>query len=196
MGDSSSLETDYLVVGAGAMGMAFVDALIDESDAHVVMVDRRHRPGGHWLDSYPFVQLHQPSKSYGVNSTPLGQDRIEPGGREKGFLERASGAEICGYFDEVMEHRLLTAIMTPAMAIVWLTGLMLAYWEGAFSDGWLHAKLALVFLLSGYQGALSRWTREFAADRNTRSAKFYRIANEVPTVFLIAIVLLVVLKPF
>jgi len=105
------------------------------------------------------------------------------------------GSELSETF-KVMEHRLLTAIMTPAMAIVWLTGLMLAYWEGAFSDGWLHAKLALVFLLSGYQGALSRWTRDFAADRNTRSAKFYRIANEVPTVFLIAIVLLVVLKPF
>jgi protoporphyrinogen IX oxidase len=105
------------------------------------------------------------------------------------------GSELSETF-KVMEHRLLTAIMTPAMAIVWLTGLMLAYWEGAFSDGWLHAKLALVFLLSGYQGALSRWAREFAADRNTRSAKFYRIANEVPTVFLIAIVLLVVLKPF
>ncbi len=105
------------------------------------------------------------------------------------------GSELSETF-KVMEHRLLTAIMTPAMAIVWLTGLTLAYWEGAFSDGWLHAKLALVFLLSGYQGALSRWTRDFAADRNTRSAKFYRIANEVPTVFLIAIVLLVVLKPF
>jgi putative membrane protein len=97
---------------------------------------------------------------------------------------------------KVMEHRLLTAIMTPAMAAVWILGLTLAYWEGAFSDGWLHAKLALVFLLSGFQGALSRWTKDFAADRNTRSAKFYRIANEVPTVFLILIVLLVVLKPF
>ena len=97
---------------------------------------------------------------------------------------------------KVMEHRLLTAIMTPAMAAVWILGLTLAYWEGAFSDGWLHAKLALVLLLSGFQGALSRWTKDFAADRNTRSAKFYRIANEVPTVFLILIVLLVVLKPF
>ena len=97
---------------------------------------------------------------------------------------------------KVMEYRLLTAIMTPAMAAVWIAGLTLAYWEGVFSEGWLHAKLALVFLLSGFQGALSRWTRDFAADRNTRSAMFYRIANEVPTVFLVAIVLLVVLKPF
>jgi putative membrane protein len=97
---------------------------------------------------------------------------------------------------KVMEHRLLTAIMTPAMAAVWITGPWLAYLIGAFSDGWLHAKIALGFLLSGYQGALSRWTKDFAADRNTRPARFYRIANEVPTLFLIAIVLLVVLKPF
>ncbi len=97
---------------------------------------------------------------------------------------------------KVMEYRLLTAIMTPAMGMVWLTGVTLAYWMGAFADGWLHAKVALVLLLSGFQGALSRWTKDFAADRNTRSAKFYRIANEVPTVFLVAIVLLVVLKPF
>lgn len=91
------------------MGMAFVDALIDESDADVVMIERRHRPGGHWLDAYPFVRLHQPSKAYGVNSTPLGLDRIERDGPEKGFLERASGAEICGYYDQVMQHRLLTS---------------------------------------------------------------------------------------
>ena len=89
--------------------MAFVDSLIEHSDADVVMVERRHRPGGHWLDSYPFVQLHQPSRYYGVNSTPLGQDRIEPDGMDAGFYERASGAEICGYFDEVMRHRFLAS---------------------------------------------------------------------------------------
>lgn len=62
------IEADYLVVSAGASGMAFVDALITDSDGEVVMVDRRHRPGGHWLDAYPFVRLHQPSACYGVNS--------------------------------------------------------------------------------------------------------------------------------
>ena len=103
------IETDYLVVGAGALGMAFVDSLIEHSDADVVMVERRHRPGGHWLDSYPFVQLHQPSRYYGVDSTPLGQDRIEPDGTDAGFYERASGAEICGYFDEIMRHRFLAS---------------------------------------------------------------------------------------
>jgi len=101
----TAIETDYLVVGAGALGMGFVDSLIEFSDADVVMIDRRHRPGGHWNDAYPFVQLHQPSMNYGVASTPLGQDRVEPTGRDAGFYERASGYEICGYYDEIMRHR-------------------------------------------------------------------------------------------
>jgi hypothetical protein len=109
MKESSDLETDYLVVGAGAFGMGFVDTLIQNSGADVVMIDRRHRPGGHWLDSYPFVQLHQPSMNYGVNSTPLGHDRVEPEGRDAGFYERASGTEICNYYDEIMRHRLLAS---------------------------------------------------------------------------------------
>jgi hypothetical protein len=109
MAGASKLETDYFVVGAGALGMAFVDTFIEHSDADLVMVERRHRPGGHWLDSYPFVQLHQPSRFYGVDSTRLGQDRMEPDGTESDFYERASGAEICGYYDEIMRHRLLAS---------------------------------------------------------------------------------------
>jgi NAD(P)-binding Rossmann-like domain len=109
MTGNSKLETDYLVVGAGALGMAFVDSLVEHGDADVVMVERRHRPGGHWLDSYPFVQLHQPSRYYGVSSIPLGQDRIEPDGMDAGFYERASGAEICGYFEEIMRHRFIAS---------------------------------------------------------------------------------------
>jgi hypothetical protein len=105
----STAETDYLVVGAGALGMAFVDSLIDHCDADVVMVDRNDRPGGHWLKSYPFVQLHQPSRFYGVNSSPLGQDRVEPRGVDAGCYERATGAEICGYYDEIMRHRFLAS---------------------------------------------------------------------------------------
>lgn len=100
-------ETDYLVVGAGASGIAFTDALLAGSDARVVLVDRRHRPGGHWLDAYPFVRLHQPSAVYGVASRKLGQDRIDESGPNAGFYERATGNEICDYFQKVLEEQLL-----------------------------------------------------------------------------------------
>jgi hypothetical protein len=107
MAAGEELETDYLVVGAGAVGMAFVDAVIEDPTAEVVMVDRRGASGGHWLDAYPFVQLHQPSANYGVSSTPLGVDRIDDDGPNRGFYELAGAAEICGYFDGVLRHRLL-----------------------------------------------------------------------------------------
>jgi NAD(P)-binding Rossmann-like domain len=102
-----SIETDYLVVGCGAAGMAFADSLIDASRADVVMVDRRHAPGGHWLEAYPFVRLHQPSAYYGVNSLPLGSETIDRHGPNAGMYERAGAAEICGYYDRVMQQRLL-----------------------------------------------------------------------------------------
>ncbi len=101
------IDTDYLVVGAGAAGMAFTDALITDSDADVVMVDRRHRPGGHWNDAYPYVRLHQPSAFYGVNSRSLGTDTIDEVGPNAGFYERATGAEICDYFQRVLEEQFL-----------------------------------------------------------------------------------------
>jgi hypothetical protein len=100
------IETDYLVVGAGASGMAFVDSLIADSDADVVMVDRRDRPGGHWLDAYPFVRLHQPSAFYGVNSRTLGADRIDDSGPNAGFYERAAAVDITDYFDSVLQEHL------------------------------------------------------------------------------------------
>jgi len=102
-----TLEADYLVVGSGAAGMAFTDALITETDAQVVMVDRRDAPGGHWNDAYSFVRLHQPSSYYGVNSTPLGSDAVESSGHEKGLYERASGAEIRAYYHRVMWKHLV-----------------------------------------------------------------------------------------
>ena len=101
------LETDYLVVGAGAAGMAFVDALIATGDTDIVMVDRRHSPGGHWNDAYPFVRLHQPSANYGVNSRALGADSIDTSGPNAGFYERATGVEICDYYRRVLEDHLL-----------------------------------------------------------------------------------------
>ena len=101
------LEADYLVVGAGAAGMAFTDALIEHADASVVMVDRRHSVGGHWLDAYPFVRLHQASAFYGVASTPLGLGRVQQEGPEVGLHERARAPEICAYYDRVLRERML-----------------------------------------------------------------------------------------
>ena len=82
--------------------MAFVDTLLAASDAEVVIVDRRHRPGGHWLDAYPFVRLHQPSANYGVNSKPLGNDRIDETAQTPGSTSVRSPAEICDYFSRVL----------------------------------------------------------------------------------------------
>jgi hypothetical protein len=101
------LQTDYLIAGAGAVGLAFADTLLDETDADIVIVDRHGLPGGHWNDAYPFVALHQPSAFYGVNSMPLGSGRIDRGGLNDGFMELASGAEVSAYFQRVMRERLL-----------------------------------------------------------------------------------------
>ena len=97
-----SLDVDYLVVGAGATGMAFTDALIDHADVRVALVDRRHGAGGHWLDAYPFVRLHQASSFYGVASTPLGDGRVQQHGPEAGLHERATGAQICAYYGDLL----------------------------------------------------------------------------------------------
>ncbi len=102
-----SLETDYLVVGAGAMGMAFTDALIDHADVHVTLVDRRHAAGGHWQDAYPFVQLHQASLFYGVASTVLGHGSVQQSGPEAGLQERARRSEIQTYYDDLLHRRFL-----------------------------------------------------------------------------------------
>ena len=90
----NNIETDYLIIGGGAVGMAFADSLIAQSDADLVIVDRRHRPGGHWNDAYPFVHLHQPSAFYGVNSRVLGSDSIDEVGPNAGFYERATAGSL------------------------------------------------------------------------------------------------------
>jgi len=103
-----TIDTDYLVIGSGTAGLAFTDTLIDEAkDAHVTIVDRHGKPGGHWNDAYSFVALHQPSAFYGVNGVELGSRRIDNFGLNKGLYELASGPEISGYFDRVMQHKLL-----------------------------------------------------------------------------------------
>lgn len=102
------IETDYLVLGTGACAMAFVDTLLTESPhAQVVMVDRHHRPGGHWNDAYPFVRLHQPTEWYGVESRELGDGSRENSGINAGLTSLASGAQVMAHFDQVMTQRFL-----------------------------------------------------------------------------------------
>ncbi len=105
-----TIEADYLVVGAGAMGMAFIDTLVTETsatEARVVVVDRHHAPGGHWTMAYPFVRLHQPSAFYGVNSSRLGSDTVDQVGWNRGLYELATAGEICAYYDRIMRREWL-----------------------------------------------------------------------------------------
>ncbi len=105
---SAALHADYLVVGAGAAGMAFTDALVDHADVRVILVDRRPSPGGHWLDAYPFVRLHQASRFYGVASTVLGAGQVQQHGPEAGLHERATGTEVRAYYERVLARLLDT----------------------------------------------------------------------------------------
>ena len=97
---------------------------------------------------------------------------------------------------KTMERRLLRAIMTPAMFASWIFGIWLVVLTDAHLETWFHIKLTLIVLLSASHMAMAKWRKEFASDQNTRSARFYRIANEVPTLLMITIVILVIVKPF
>ncbi|MGO4387753.1 protoporphyrinogen oxidase HemJ [Microvirga sp. 2YAF29] len=97
---------------------------------------------------------------------------------------------------KIMERRLLKAIINPAMIVTWVLGLYLLWDGGWYKSGWMHAKIALVLILSGLHGVYVRRLKDFAADKNTKPAKYYRILNEVPTVLMIGIVILVIVKPF
>jgi putative membrane protein len=97
---------------------------------------------------------------------------------------------------KVMERRLLRAILNPAMILAWVLGLALVAHLDAWAEAWMHAKFAGVIALSTLHGFLARWRRQFAADANRHEARFYRLMNEVPTVLMIAIVVLVVVRPF
>ena len=114
--NSTQLETDYLVIGTGATAMAFVDTLLDEQpDATVLMVDRLHRPGGHWNHAYPWVRVHQPSAWYGVASRELASGEKDKVGPNAGLYSMASGAEVLAHFDQVMQQRFL-----PSGRVRWL----------------------------------------------------------------------------
>ena len=95
-----------------------------------------------------------------------------------------------------MEERLMRIIINPAMIAVWILGILLATSLNAWDQGWLHAKLLFVIILSGLHGFLSRWRRDFEKGQNKHTQRFYRIMNEVPFGLLVVIVFLVVLKPF
>ena len=102
-----TVECDYLIIGGGAMGMAFADTLLSETDATIAIVDRHHQPGGHWNDAYPYVRLHQPSAFYGVNSRRLGSDQIDSDGFNQGLYELATNSEVLAYFDQVMQQQFI-----------------------------------------------------------------------------------------
>lgn len=100
---------------------------------------------------------------------------------------------------KLMERRLFKQIINPAMIATWVFGLTMAFTPGVLNwrtDHWWHVKLAAVLLMSGFHGALSRWRKDFLEDRNRRPARFYRIANEVPTVLMLIIVTMVIVRPF
>ncbi|MBI1340461.1 NAD(P)/FAD-dependent oxidoreductase [bacterium] len=103
------IEADYVVVGAGAVGLSFLDVMLDFTNADFVLLDRRQAPGGHWRDAYPFVQLHNVSAQYGVNSRPLGRDAVAAEGPEAGHMERAGLAEIIDYFDGLFAEKILAS---------------------------------------------------------------------------------------
>ncbi len=118
------------------------------------------------------------------------------------FVYHAERADSAGEMSEtfkVMERKLYGLIMNPAMIVTWLTGLWLAFGVGVIdwrSDGWMHAKLALLVGMTGVHHMMKRWIRDFAADANTRSGRFFRIMNEVPTLLFVGIVILAIVRPF
>jgi hypothetical protein len=101
------IDTDYLIVGAGALGLSFADSLLEYGDGHITFVDQHPKPGGHWNVAYPFVTLHQPSATYGLNSMSLGDDLIDSDGPNKGYYKLATGTQVLGYFEQAMQQRFI-----------------------------------------------------------------------------------------
>lgn len=101
------IDTDYLIVGAGALSLSFADSLLDYGNGHITFVDQYPKPGGHWNVAYPFVTLHQPSATYGLNSISLGDDLIDTVGPNKGFFKLATGTQVLAYFEQAMQERFI-----------------------------------------------------------------------------------------
>ncbi|KAM3555237.1 hypothetical protein MY1884_005688 [Beauveria asiatica] len=104
---TETIDVDYLIVGAGAMGLAFADTMLSDSKATMAIVDRYHTPGGHWTVAYPFVRLHQPSACYDVNSAPLGRDAVDQHGTNKGLYELATAHEVLAYYRQLLDRQFL-----------------------------------------------------------------------------------------
>ena len=134
------IETDYLIVGAGAAGMAFADTLLSDTDARIVIVDRRDRPGGHWNDAYPFVRLHQPSAFYGVDSRELSQGTKDTTGLNQGLYDLAGGPDVVSYFDQVMQQRFLPSGRVRYFPMCTMTG------EGEFESSLTGQRHRVSFL--------------------------------------------------
>ena len=109
---TNSIETDYLIIGSGAVGMAFADTLFHETQCSMVIADQHHGPGGHWNDAYSFVRLHQPSAFYGVNSRELGSESFDASPLNLGMRERATSAQIIDYYEQVMQLFLASGRVT------------------------------------------------------------------------------------
>jgi hypothetical protein len=107
MPPEATVETDYLVIGAGVLGLGFADELLTHTDAHITLVDKRHAVGGHWNDAYSFVRLHQPSVFYGVESKELADDHVDDSGPNAGFLSLAEGSQVLSYLHGLMRDRFL-----------------------------------------------------------------------------------------
>ena len=123
--------TDYLIIGAGAVGLAFADTLLDEDkDCTVTFVDKHARPGGHWNDAYGFVALHQPSASYGVNSLPFANEHVDTRGHNAGMQALATGTEVLAYFGEAMQRLLDTGRAAYFPLSEWRDGTIVALLSG------------------------------------------------------------------
>jgi hypothetical protein len=101
------IDTDCLIVGAGALSLSFADSLLEHGDGHITFVDQHPKPGGHWNVAYPFVTLHQPSATYGLNSMSLDDELIDTDGPNKGFYKLATGTQVLGYFEQAMQQRFI-----------------------------------------------------------------------------------------
>ena len=179
----TAIETDYLVIGAGAAGMSFVDALIEtDRDCDVVMVDRRDAPGGHWNDAYPFVRLHQAAACYGVNSQPLGTDQLDDHGLNAGLYQRADSVQLCDYFRRVMdEHHLASGQVRffPMSNYLGLEAQDVAF-VAALTGATTEVKVRRAVVDARYLEPTipSRHTPSFAVDTDVRCVS----VNELPDV--------------